>query len=103
MKCGSKAVRLYQNKTVDGKRKWISIAWRCTECGYVYTVASDTLMYQIGGDDYEESYDGKCPKCGLKFVRLFRHKNPVYGKQEWISSGWYCTRCKYVWMDKKIT
>ena len=56
MKCGSKAVRLYQNKTVDGKRKWIPIAWRCTKCGYVYTVVSDTLVYPIGGDDYQEFF-----------------------------------------------
>lgn len=94
-------MRLYQNKTVDGKRKWIPISWHCTECDYVYTVASDTLLYPIGDEEYKESLKGKCPKCDLKLIRLFRHKNPMYGKQEWISSAWYCTRCKYVWMDKK--
>ncbi len=94
-------MRLYQNKTVDGKRKWIPISWHCTECDYVYTVASDTLLYPIGDEEYKESFKGKCPKCDLKLIRLFRHKNPMYGKQEWISSAWYCTRCKYVWMDKK--
>ena len=75
-------------------------AWFCTECSYVYTVASDTLMYPIGGKPYQESFEGKCPNCTLRLVRLFRHKNPVRGKQEWLSTAWYCTRCKYVWMDQ---
>jgi len=99
--CGSKAVRLYHNKTIEGKRKWVPTAWICTDCRYVYTVAADTLLYPIGGEEYKESGHGACPKCDLKLTRLFLHKNPVYGKQEWISSGWYCSRCKYVWMDKK--
>ncbi|MFH1100989.1 MAG: hypothetical protein V1726_03005 [Methanobacteriota archaeon] len=99
--CGSKAVRLYQNKTMEGKRSWYPIAWVCTKCSYVYSVASDTLIYPIGGEEYKESYQGICPKCDLQLRRIFLHKNPVYGKQQFISSGWYCTRCKYVWLDKK--
>ena len=86
---------------VEGKRKWVSVAWQCTACNYVYNVASDTLMYAIGGKEYEDSFHGACPKCDLRLIRIFRHKNPVYGKQEWISLGWYCRRCKYVWLDKK--
>ena len=97
--CSGKAVRLYQNKTIDGKRKWVPTAWLCTDCNYLYTVASDTLMYPIGGKEYQESYNGKCPNCDLKLTRIFRHKNPVHGKQEWISTAWYCNRCKYVWLD----
>ena len=97
--CNAKAVRLYQNKTVEGKRKWVPIAWCCTDCNFLYTVASNTLMYPIGGKEYNISYDGKCPNCDLKLTRLFRHKNPVHGKQEWLSTAWYCARCKYVWLD----
>jgi hypothetical protein len=97
--CSSKAVRLYQNKTVDGKRKWIPTAWCCTDCNFLYAVASDTLMYPIGGKDYKKSYNGKCPNCEMKLTRLFRHKNPMHGKQEWISTAWYCSCCKYVWLD----
>ena len=97
--CSAKAVRLYQNKTVDEKRKWIPTAWCCTDCNFLYTVASDTLMYPIGGKDYKKSYNGVCPNCDMKLARLFRHKNPVHGKQEWISTAWYCSRCKYVWLD----
>lgn len=82
------------------KRSWIPIAWNCTECGYTYNVAADTLMYRIGREPYEESFKEKCPKCDLNLVRLYRHINPKYGKQKWLSRGWYCTRCKYVWMDK---
>jgi hypothetical protein len=99
--CGGKAVRLYQNKTVGGKRKWLPIAWLCTQCNYVYTIASDTLLYPVGGEGYQDTFHGKCPKCDLRLTRIFRHVNPVYGKQQWISTGWYCNRCKYVWMDKK--
>jgi transposase-like protein len=80
---------------------WIPIAWNCTECGYTYNVAADTLMYRIGKEPYDESFKGACPKCSLNLVRLYRHINPKYGKQKWLSQGWYCTRCKYVWMDKK--
>ena len=93
---------MYQNKTVEGKRKWIPLAWTCIECGHTYKVASDTLMYKIGHELYDDSFNQKCPKCSLGLVRVYRHKNPKYGKQEWISKGWYCTRCKQVWMDKKI-
>ncbi|MGF3554530.1 MAG: hypothetical protein ACQXXF_04555 [Thermoplasmatota archaeon] len=55
----------------------------------------------MGKEPYDESFKEKCPKCGLDLVRLYRHINPKYGKQKWVSQGWYCTRCKYVWMDKK--
>jgi len=99
--CGSKAVKLYQNKSFEGKRAWIPTAWNCTKCGYTYYVAADTLMYKMGGDDYSQSFKKKCPKCSLGLVRLYRHINPKYGKQKWISQGWFCSRCKYVWMDKK--
>jgi len=64
-------------------------------------VASDTLVYEIGKDPYNDSFKEKCPKCDLKLVRLYRHINPVYGKQKWVSVGWYCTRCKYAWLDEK--
>ena len=100
--CGSKAVVLYQNKSFEGKRAWLPTAWHCTKCGYTYNVAADTLMYKIGSEPYEESFKQKCPKCDLGLARLYRHINPKQGKQKWISMGWYCTRCKYVWMDKKI-
>jgi len=100
-KCGSKAVKLYQNKSMRGKRRWIPTAWHCTKCGYTYKVASDTLIYKTGDEPYKQSFKEKCPKCTLGLVRLYRHVNPKYGKQYWTSMGWYCTRCKYVWMDKK--
>ena len=28
-------------------------AWCCTDCNFLYTVASDTLMYPIGGKEYK--------------------------------------------------
>lgn len=59
-------------------------------------------MYKIGNEPYNESFNEKCPKCNLNLVRLYRHINPQHGKQKWASIGWFCTRCKYVWMDKKI-
>ena len=99
--CGSKAVKLYQNKSIEGKRAWIPTAWHCTKCGYTYNVAADTLMYKIGSESYSESFRQKCPKCDLGLVRLYRHINPKHGKQKWVSVGWYCTRYKYVWMDEK--
>ena len=99
-RCGGKAVRLYQNATIDKKRRWDSVGWYCTECSYTYKVASDTLIYEIGGNPYKKSYLGKCPKCDLKLVRIYRHKNPKEGKQEWMSTGWYCKRCKHIWMDE---
>ena len=94
-------MKLYQNKSIGGKRRWVPTAWYCTNCSYTYTVASDTLIYKIGGEPYKNSFKGKCPKCDLGLVRLYRHKNPKYGKQKWFSMGWYCSRCKYVWMDKE--
>ncbi|RLF33319.1 MAG: hypothetical protein DRM98_02475 [Thermoplasmata archaeon] len=97
--CGSKAVKLYQNKSFNGRRTWIPIAWYCTKCGYTYNVVADTLMYKMGGEPYNENFNKKCPKCNLGLVRLYRHINPKHGKQKWISKGWYCTRCKYVWID----
>ena len=100
--CNSKAIRLYQNKSIDGKRAWIPTAWHCTKCNYTYNVAADTLMYKIGSESYKTSFNQKCPKCDLRLVRLYRHINPKHSKQKWVSMGWYCTRCKYVWMDKKI-
>ncbi|MBU0496741.1 MAG: hypothetical protein KKG04_02145 [Candidatus Thermoplasmatota archaeon] len=90
-------MRLYQNKSVDGKRRWVAVAWMCTICGYIYTVASDTLVYPLGGERYEESFHQLCPKCERRLIRVYQHKNPVHGKQEWISTAWYCTRCKYLW------
>ncbi|MCX6666176.1 MAG: hypothetical protein NT038_09005 [Euryarchaeota archaeon] len=77
------------------------MAWQCTVCDYVYTVLADTLVYPIGDEQYKESYKGACPKCDLKLKRVFIHKNPMYGKQQFLSVGWYCTRCKYVWLDTK--
>jgi len=100
--CKSKAVKLYQNKSFDRRRRWIPTAWTCTKCGYTYNVAVDTLMYKIGNEPYDDSFNQKCPKCTLGLVRLYRHINPKKGKQKWVSMGWYCNRCKYVWMDKKI-
>ena len=54
--CGSKAVKLYQNKSFDGKRAWVPTAWTCTKCGYTYNVAAETLMYKIGSEPYDEKY-----------------------------------------------
>jgi len=101
--CNSKAVRIYKNKSIDGKRKWIPIAWYCTNCSYIYQVVSNTLIYRIGDKKKNQSLKEKCPKCNLKLVRAYRHKNPKNGKQQWISTGCYCTRCKYVWMNEKDT
>lgn len=98
--CSKKAVRLYQSKTVEGRRKWVPVAWCCTDCFYTYTIASGTLMYSVGGKTYRESFQGKCPNCDQRLSRLFRHKNPAQGKQEWVSTAWYCARCKYVWIDE---
>ena len=58
-------------------------------------------MYPIGGETYDDTYQGHCPKCDMKLRRIFRHKNPVHGKQEFVSLGWYCNRCKYVWLDEQ--
>ena len=76
-------------------------AWHCTNCKYTYKVVSDTLIYKASDETYKEDFNQKCPKCSLGLVRLYRHINPKYGKQKWVSMGWYCTRCKYVYMDKE--
>ncbi len=102
-KCSSKAVKLYRNKTIQGKRRWISTAWFCTTCSYVYHVAQDTLIYRIGGDSYREQYQQHCPKCEKQLYRLYRHINPKHGVQLWVTMGWYCQLCKYVWLDKKLS
>lgn len=99
--CDSKAIRLYNNKVVDGKRRWNSVAWYCTNCSYIYQVVSDTLIYKIGDEPYKSSFLERCPKCSLKLVRVSRHINPKEGKQKWSSMGYYCGRCKYVWIDEK--
>jgi uncharacterized protein with PIN domain len=99
--CQGKAVRLYQNKSIKGKRKWIPVAWYCTKCSYIYQVISNTLIYKIGDKNQNINNNEKCPKCNLKLVRIYRHINPINGKQQWISKGNYCTRCKYVWIDQE--
>ena len=96
--CGSKAVRLYQNKSLDGIRKWEPIAWNCINCNYIYNIISDTLIYKIGENRY---VNDNCPKCELKLVRVYRHINPQNGKQKWLALGKYCKRCKYIWIEKK--
>ncbi|MEF8879250.1 MAG: hypothetical protein V5A64_02510 [Candidatus Thermoplasmatota archaeon] len=99
--CGGKAVKLYQNKTIEGKRRWVPVAWRCTECHHTYNVVADTLMYKIGHEPYKEEIGKKCPKCDKHLVRVYRHINPKHGKQKWVSLAWYCERCRYIWTDKK--
>jgi hypothetical protein len=84
-----------------GKRKWEAVAWYCTSCSYVYKIVSDTLIYKMGDNNYKDSFNNKCPNCVKKLVRIYRHKNPKNGIQQWVSIGRYCTRCKYVWTDKK--
>ncbi len=96
-------MKLYRNKTIQGKRRWISTAWFCTTCSYVYHVAQDTLIYRIGGDSYREQYQQHCPKCEKQLYRLYRHINPKHGVQLWVTMGWYCQLCKYVWLDKKLS
>ena len=100
--CSKKAVKLYRIKTIDGKRKWLPVAWFCTSCKFVYHVAQDTLIYSIGGKELETQFKQQCPNCNKKLYRLYRHLNPKYGKQQWIPHGWYCERCKYVWLGEKI-
>lgn len=99
--CNSKAVKLYQNKSFDGKRAWIPTTWLCTKCGYTYNVAAETLMYKIGHEPYDKKQNQKCKKCNQKLVRLYRHINPQNGKQKWVSICWYCSRCKYIYNDEK--
>ena len=83
---------------IDGKRKWVPIGWFCTDCSYIYQVASDTLIYKMG-ERWDQSSDLQtCPKCEKKLVRAYRHKNPKHGKQQWIAKGWYCNRCRYAWI-----
>ena len=98
-KCKKKAVKLYINKTVDKKRKWVPISWLCTSCGYVYQVASDTLIYEMGEIAKDDKSIHRCPNCDMKLVRSYRHKNPKQGKQQWLAMGWYCSRCKYCWIN----
>lgn len=100
--CGGKAVKLYRIKTIEGKRTWLPTAWFCTSCKYVYHVAQDTLIYKIGGEGYDEQFQQQCPKCDKTLYRLYRHINPKQGKQQWVPYGWYCERCKYVWLDKQV-
>ena len=57
-------------------------------------------MYKVGKEKYKEAYKKKCPKCEKGLVRLYRHINPKHGQQKWVSLGWYCERCKYIWMDE---
>ena len=99
--CGLQSFRLYQNKSREGKRKWIPIAWHCSNCSYTYQIISDTLVYKIGEESADNKNNKKCPKCDKKMVRIYRHKNPTKGEQKWISMGNFCSRCKYVWMDKE--
>jgi ribosomal protein S27AE len=58
-------------------------------------------LYKVGHEKYEEKFNQACPKCGLRLVRLYRHINPKNGKQKWISLSWYCSRCKYIYMDEE--
>ena len=58
-------------------------------------------MVKIGIETYDEKLDKQCPKCDLHLVRIYRHINPKHGKQKWVSLGWYCERCKYLWMDEE--
>ena len=99
-KCSSKAVKLYTHQTVDNKRKWVPIAWLCTECSFIYQVASDTLLFKSGELISQEMVSDTCKKCDKKLVKIYRHKNPKHGKQEWIPIGLYCSRCKYTWVQK---
>lgn len=77
------------------------MAWLCTNCGYSYDLIADTLMVKIGRETYKEDLKKRCSKCDLKLVRVYRHINPKNGKQLWVSLGWYCERCKYLWMDEE--
>ena len=54
------------------------------------------------GEEYvDDRFEKTCPKCKLKLVRLYRHINPKEGKQQWIPTGFYCSRCKYIWVKKE--
>lgn len=100
-KCSRKAVKLYRFQTVGNKRKWIPTVWYCTECSYIYQVASDTLLFKSGEEVQSEEIQSTCPKCDKKLVRIYRHINPKHGKQQWKSIGWYCNLCKYAWIEKQ--
>ena len=98
-KCKGKSVKLYRNQTIEGKRKWVPLMWYCTSCSYIYQIAADILLYKSG-----ELVDSNIPyyhciKCDKKLTRLYQHINPKYGKQQWLSLGWYCDRCKYAWVE----
>ena len=98
-KCKGKSVKLYRNQTIDGKRKWVPLLWYCTSCSFVYQIKADTLFYKSGEEIELLKINKHCLKCEKKLVRLYQHKNPKYGKQRWISIGWYCDRCKYAWIE----
>ena len=87
---------------IDTKRKWVPICWFCTDCSYIYQIASDTLIYKMGEAINQSSLSTHCPKCEKKLVRAYRHKNPKYGKQQWLSIGWYCDRCRYAWVEVPV-
>ena len=54
------------------------------------------------GEEYiDDNFEKTCPKCKLKLVRLYRHVNPKDGKQQWIPTGFFCSRCKYIWFKKE--
>ena len=93
---------MYQNKSINSKRKWIPIAWYCTKCGYIYKIVSDTLIYKVGNKEYIDNKNFNCKNCSLRLSSIYRHINPKDGKQKWLSIGKYCTRCKYIWINKKL-
>lgn len=97
-KCSSKAVKLYIHQTINDKRKWIPTSWFCTSCNFIYRVVSDTLLFKCGEVVEHDKLQKKCPKCEKKLIHIYRHKNPKHGKQEWITIGLYCDRCKYTWI-----
>ena len=98
-KCKGKSIKLYRNQTVDGKRKWVPIMWYCTSCSFIYQVAADTLLYKSGEVINASKLGKQCLNCGKNLFRLYQHKNPKYGKQQWISFAWYCSLCKYAWVE----
>jgi hypothetical protein len=102
-KCKGKSVKLYRIQTIDGKRKWVPLFWYCTSCFYIYQVAADTLFYKCGEIVNTSLFQKTCSKCDKKLIRLYQHKNPKYGKQQWISIGWYCDRCKYGWVESSTS
>ncbi len=99
--CGGRAVRLYRNQTIDGVRKWVSIAWMCCDCKYVYTVAGNTLVYKMGSSAGTNTSGSSCPKCEKSLVKAYRHLNPKDGKQQWVAVGSFCPLCNYVWLKEQ--